>query len=120
MQAGFPGIQKARRKTDLWPAKCRAGALLALVPATSPPLTGVVVSTHAPTVVSWDSSRAAAVPVPGSNTYRWGNAGGLQWDLDLPCCFLAEGFCDEGGEDVLFRRQIAFFAFHLKDKFIKW
>ena len=113
MQAGFPGIQKARRRTDFWPAKWRAGALLGLVPAISPPLTGVVVSTHAPTVFSWDSSGAAAVP--SSNTCRWGNARRLQGDLDLPCCCLAEAFREEGGDDVLFRKQVAPFLFHLKD-----
>lgn len=94
VQAGFPGIQKARRRTDFWPGKWRAGALLALVPAMSPP--------RAPAVFSWDSSRAVAAS--SGNTHRQGNAGKLQGDLDLPCCCSAEAFCEERGDDALYRR----------------
>lgn len=68
MQAGFPGIQKARRRTDFWPAKWRAGALLALIPALIPSLTGAVVPAYALTVVSWDSGAGAphaGVEMPG-------------------------------------------------------
>lgn len=76
MQADFPGIQKARRRTDFWPGKWRTGALLAFVPAMSPP--------HAPAVFSWVCS--GAVAVSSGNTHRQGNVGKLQGDLDLPCC----------------------------------
>lgn len=94
MQADFPGIQKARRRTDFWPGKWRTGALLALVPAMSPP--------HAPAVFSWVCP--GAVAVSSGNTRRQGNVGKLQGDLDLPCCCSAEGFCEEWGGDALYRR----------------
>lgn len=78
IQAGFPGIQKARGRT---PAKWRAGALLALVSAMSLPFMGMLVSTRAAAV----SSRAVVVAAACAGREM---LGGIQRDLDLSCCCL--------------------------------
>lgn len=61
----------------------------------SPPLMGVVVSTHAPTMFSWDSLELWPCLVA---THAGGEMPrGLEGGLDLPCCCLAEALHDEEG-----------------------
>lgn len=107
ISSGFPGIQKARRRTDLWPGMPGSHRHQGLcwpcpqvkVPALQP---------HQPCqelapagTLAAAKQRAHARLVPALS----------------PCgrCCLAEAFCEEGGDDVLFRRQVASFSFHLKD-----
>lgn len=44
-----------------------------------------------------------------------GKCWGAQGDLDLPCCCLAEAFCGNRRENVLFRGQVDSFSLNLTD-----
>lgn len=106
--SGFPGIQKARRRMDLWPGMPGSRRHHGLcwpcpqvkVPALQPHQPCQELAPAGTLAAAKQRDRARLVPALS------------------PCgrrCCLVEAFCEEGGDDVLFRRQVVFFSFHLKD-----